>query len=269
MTAPTGPAPECGRIRLVHLSGFAISEFLLAGGFRSKRHGHELPGLVLPVSGALTVAGAFGARTIRPGEMLTLPADTAHSEHAAGVVACLLLEPTAEAHLDRLAPCRVIGHPDLVEATRRLSVSVACSLGAPEWEVTYEAVELLALASEPTNRKTCGRLIAARWVRRTAERLREEYSRPPSLADLARDAGVSREHLAREFRRAMGLTVGAYVRRQQMLEAVHLLQKSGISISQIALATGFTDQSHLCRRVRRDLGVTPGMIRSEGAHRGP
>jgi AraC family transcriptional regulator len=58
--------------------------------------------------------------------------------------------------------------------------------------------------------------------------------------------------------------VGDFVRRQQILAAVHLLLNSGLSISQVALAAGFTDESHLCRRVRRSLGTTPGRIRSGG-----
>ncbi len=224
------------------------------------RHAHELSGLVLPMAGALTLAGAFGTRTIRPGEVLTLPADTAHSERTAGVVVCLLLEPTvaSDGSIDRV---RVMAHPSILEAARRLSISLACSSETPEWEPAYEAVDLLALVSRATHRSPSKGAI---WLRRTAERLREEFSRPPSLAELAGDAGVSREHLAREFRRAMGLTVGDYVRRLQVLEAVRLLRSSGLSTAQVALATGFTDASHLSRRVRRYLGMTPGMIRSGG-----
>jgi len=253
--------PECGRIGRVQLSGFTVSEFSLGGGYRSKRHAHEFPGLVLPLSGTLALSGSFGVQTIHPGQMLTLPAGATHTEHAAGAAACLLLEPAAE-----LQPCpfdgvRVVAVPAVAKATRRLSTSLLCT-SAADWEPGYEAVELLALASDTADRQSRGRTIMAPWVRRTAERLREEYSHPPSLAELARDAGVSREHLAREFRRTVGVTVGDYVRRQQMLAAVHLLLNSGLSISQVALAAGFTDESHLCRRVRRSLGTTPGRIRS-------
>lgn len=253
--------PECGRIGRVQLSGFTVSEFSLGVGYRSKRHAHEFPGLVLPLSGTLTLAGSFGVQTIHPGQMLTLPAGATHSEHTAGAAACLLLEPVVG-----LEPCpfdgvRVVAVPAVANAARRLSTSLLCT-SAADWEPGYEAVELLALASDTVDRQSRGVTITARWVWRTAERLREEYSRPPSLADLARDAGVSREHLAREFHRTVKLTVGDYIRRQQMLEAVRLLRHSGLSISQVALAAGFTDESHLCRRVRRSLGTTPGRIRS-------
>jgi AraC family transcriptional regulator len=255
--------PECGRIGRVQLSGFTVSEFWLGGGYRSRRHAHELAGLVLPVSGTLTLAGSFGVHTIQPGQMLTLPAGATHSEHTAGAAGCLLLEPAAG-----LQPCpfdgvRVVAVPAVAEATRRLSTSLFCT-SAADWEPGYEAVELLALASDTADLPARGRTITAPWVRRTAERLREEYTRPPSLAELARDAGVSREHLAREFRRTVGVTVGDFVRRQQILAAVHLLLNSGLSISQVALAAGFTDESHLCRRVRCSLGTTPGRIRSGG-----
>ncbi len=46
-------------------------------------------------------------------------------------------------------------------------------------------------------------------------------------------------------------------------EARSLLQHTNASIAAIALQTGFADQSHLTRTMRKRLGVTPGEVRTD------
>ena len=49
--------------------------------------------------------------------------------------------------------------------------------------------------------------------------------------------------------------------RQRVERARELLEASGLSISQVALDTGFAHQSHLARCMRRILGITPSSVR--------
>ena len=83
-----------------------------------------------------------------------------------------------------------------------------------------------------------------------------------SVAHLARTAGYSAPHFTRCFRNSTGLTPRAYVMRQRLCEAEFLLALSSLPLSQIALNTGFSDQSHFTRLFARRTGITPHAFRS-------
>ncbi|WP_449351598.1 helix-turn-helix domain-containing protein [Streptomyces shaanxiensis] len=98
----------------------------------------------------------------------------------------------------------------------------------------------------------------ARLVR---DRLADELLAPPSLADLARDLGMSRYQLLRAFRTAMGIPPYAWLAQYRVNRARCLLE-SGLKPAEVAGAVGFADQAHLTRWFRRVLGVTPAAYRN-------
>jgi AraC family transcriptional regulator len=79
------------------------------------------------------------------------------------------------------------------------------------------------------------------------------------MRELAVEANVHPVHLTRTFRRRIGVTPGAYVQRVRLERAVAQLA-SGSSLAEVALASGFADQSHFSRVVRASLGVTPRQL---------
>lgn len=78
-----------------------------------------------------------------------------------------------------------------------------------------------------------------------------------SLAALAAVAGMSRFHFARQFRLRTGESPLGYVRRMRIERAKELLRRSRPSISAVALALGFADQSHFTRAFQSFVGTTP------------
>lgn len=68
-------------------------------------------------------------------------------------------------------------------------------------------------------------------------------------------------HLARVFRRHMGCSVGAYLRRCRIDSAVEALVGDDIPLGALAQRLGYYDQSHFCRDFRRETGTTPLAIR--------
>ncbi len=83
----------------------------------------------------------------------------------------------------------------------------------------------------------------------------------PSLERLARDLGTHPSHLVRVFRREYGLPPHRYVVGRRLDRARRLLL-DGMPIAEVAVETGFHDQSHLTRHFRALLGTTPGAFRS-------
>ncbi len=92
---------------------------------------------------------------------------------------------------------------------------------------------------------------------RVRDYLHEHYAEPVCLADLSKVAGVSAFHLIRVFRSAFGLPPYAYLELIRVNRAKEMLQQ-GARISDVAFATGFSDQSHLTRRFKRVFGYPPG-----------
>ena len=81
-----------------------------------------------------------------------------------------------------------------------------------------------------------------------------------SLRDLAAVAGLSVSHLKTLFGNTFGLPVHRYVVRCRVDRARMLLLSGDLPMSQVALAAGFADQSHMANCMRRVLGLTPGAI---------
>ena len=112
---------------------------------------------------------------------------------------------------------------------------------------------------EPTPRVRGGLPPAA--MRRIQEYVDAHLSEHVDLPVLAGIAGLSVFHFAREFKRTAGVTPHYYVLNKRVERAKTLLSRSDLSLSEIAFASGFSDQSHLTRRFRQIFGATPGEVR--------
>jgi AraC-like DNA-binding protein len=79
-----------------------------------------------------------------------------------------------------------------------------------------------------------------------------------TLADLARESGLSRFQVLRGFARATGLTPHAYV-MQRRIDLARSLIAGGIPLAEAAATSGFADQSHMTRQFVRNFGISPGV----------
>ena len=84
-----------------------------------------------------------------------------------------------------------------------------------------------------------------------------------SLAVLAREAGMSASCFSRWFRERTGITPHAFVLEARVAHAKALLQRSELSLLEVALAVGFTSQSCLNVTFRRKAGLTPAEYRAQ------
>jgi len=100
------------------------------------------------------------------------------------------------------------------------------------------------------------------WLRAARDFLHENACAPLAMPAIARVAGRHEIHLAREFRRFYGVSVGAYLRRLRTERAARLLLGPQSGISEIALDCGFASHSHLCREFKAQFGLTPSQYRA-------
>jgi AraC family transcriptional regulator len=78
---------------------------------------------------------------------------------------------------------------------------------------------------------------------------------------MATAAGLSPAQVTALFRTAMGVSPHRYLMQQRVERARHLLQHTPMTIADVAALTGFVDQSHLTRVMRRVTGTTPAALR--------
>jgi AraC family transcriptional regulator len=81
------------------------------------------------------------------------------------------------------------------------------------------------------------------------------------IDELARLIRMSASHFTRSFRKTVGLTPHRYVIQCRVEKARELLTATDLPLIEIALTTGFSDQSHFSRRFQELTGVPPGAYR--------
>jgi len=135
----------------------------------------------------------------------------------------------------------------------------------PRFDVAAVRRHLLAIQLSPRRGGGCGagdvvpagtpldQEVVARLRRHIAARM----DRRIEVATLARIAGLSAAHFSRVFHRSVGVTPHRYVVELRLRRAVELLRERRSSLAEIAARTGFADQSHLSRWVRRVHGASP------------
>jgi|RhiMetdeSRZDD1v2_1073273.scaffolds.fasta_scaffold299404_2 AraC-like DNA-binding protein len=87
------------------------------------------------------------------------------------------------------------------------------------------------------------------------------YAGPLRLADLARTAGLSPNHLLRTFRQLFQLTPYQYITGRRLELARRLLAETELPISEICLAVGFESLGSFSWLFRRKVGVAPSEYR--------
>jgi AraC-like DNA-binding protein len=98
-------------------------------------------------------------------------------------------------------------------------------------------------------------------MRRVREYVEVHLGESIDLSMLAGVAGLSVHHFARQFKQSAGVTPHVYLTQKRVERAQEMLAQTDLSLSQIAYAAGFSDQSHLARHFRHMLGTTPREFR--------
>lgn len=113
-----------------------------------------------------------------------------------------------------------------------------------------------------------GRVALPPWLEGVLAFMEAHHRRDPSLAEVARRAGITPVHLQRTFTAAMGITPRLWMERRRMEGARHLLGDPSLAISAVAQRCGYTDAFHFSRVFRRFHGCSPRRWRAQ-ARPGP
>jgi transcriptional regulator of acetoin/glycerol metabolism len=98
-------------------------------------------------------------------------------------------------------------------------------------------------------------------TRRVCDYIEGHLDEKIRLDGLAALTGLSTDHFARAFHQSVGVPPHSYLLRRRLEHVEHMLRETHAPLSEIALATGFSDQSHLARHFRRWAGMSPRQAR--------
>jgi AraC family transcriptional regulator len=98
-------------------------------------------------------------------------------------------------------------------------------------------------------------------LRRVLDFLSAHLSDDPTIAELARECGLSSGYFSRAFRQTTGVTPHQWLIGKRVERARQLLLGNGLGLADIALVCGFVDQSHFTRVFTKFEGDSPGRWR--------
>jgi two-component system response regulator YesN len=98
-------------------------------------------------------------------------------------------------------------------------------------------------------------------VSKALDFITQNYTKPLTLNDIAREVGLSSYRLAHVVKAHTGKTVLQIIAHARIQNAQHLLEHSGKSCTEIAYEVGFNDQSYFIKHFRRLTGITPARYR--------
>ena len=92
--------------------------------------------------------------------------------------------------------------------------------------------------------------------------LADEQEGRVALRIVARQVGMSYFHFSRVFKQTMGMSPTNYIAERRIERAKELLNETELPISEIALRSGFSSQSHFHTAFRKVAGTTPRVFRA-------
>ncbi len=266
MVRRTGPAAEARPVRRVKVGGFTVTEGVHHHGSELPWHHHETPTICFVLQGAFTEMWRGGSIACSSSTLKITPAGDRHwDQFSRGDVRGLLIEAD-DAQVGAIRPHsavldeRVSFHGGLMSGmARRVYEEMRRMDAAAPLAIEGLLLELVASASRMHEQN--GAPGRPRWLVDARDMIHLELAARPSLTALAASVGVHPVTLARAFRRAFGCTVGEYVRRLRIDRAARQLAETDLSLAEIALAEGFSDQSHFSNLFRRHTGLSPFQFR--------
>ena len=90
---------------------------------------------------------------------------------------------------------------------------------------------------------------------------KQNLAKPPDISTLSQVAGLSPYQLDKRMRRVFGLSTGQWLLQQRLEHAQNMLVSTNDSIADIALSSGYRDQSAFSRQFKASIGLTPGNFR--------
>ncbi len=226
---------------------------LIERGFQSfthqgTKHFTSPGGVILINPGAVHTGEAADEQGF---EMLCLYPTVSHMQTA-------LDELTGSHHAHPFFADVRVDHPWATDSIRSLHRALTGGADALECEsrFTWTLAQLVKrFADTHPNEPKLG--TERKAIRQACRYIEERFAEGISLTQLAEHVSLSPYYLLRVFRAEMGMPPYAYLESVRIRQAQRLIE-AGQPLADVAVEVGFSSQSHLTRRFKQFIGVTPG-----------
>ncbi|MEX2140582.1 MAG: AraC family transcriptional regulator [Pirellulales bacterium] len=270
------PREEESMVRLRRVDLFGPVEFLRAShrAHAYPRHSHDEFVIAAMTRGIEALRHTRGLDHVSAGSLILLNPGDVHSNHSIDrsgfayrtayvspeVVSRMLSEGSQCGMRSPVFQRPVISEPSVYRMILRLHDAV----DATESRLVQEALLVKVVAflfriNGSLDAAPAGRNTEPARLREVRDYIDANLGSGVSLGTLSSLTGLSPFQLVNEFRRVFGIPPHQYQLNGRLSLARRLL-RGGMPISDVAIETGFSDQSHLTRHFKKFLGLTPGQF---------
>jgi signal transduction histidine kinase/DNA-binding LacI/PurR family transcriptional regulator/DNA-binding response OmpR family regulator len=165
-----------------------------------------------------------------------------------------VLEAMLRREITRDVPVIVLTAQSLTETEMaRLQQGVVAVLG----KGMFSSSEVLAQVEATLARSKRLGSETQRLVRQAMAYIHRHFAEQITRSDLAHHVAVNERYLTHCFQQELNVSPVSYLNRYRVRQAKGLLEKGSRSITEVALAIGFTDISYFGRVFRQEVGISP------------
>lgn len=235
--------------------------------------------LCLALEGSVEVLAVDGRQSycITSGDMTILPSGVTWCGGWRGSMTCIALEIPATAIQKEAGTAMPHHHGDAVLISgdihmQRLLSALHEAFPAPTIVASLVTRQVTRAVMQHYLQRYCGisfntpkdsRALTRRQMVCVGEFLEARLSEKITLDELAQAVGLSAAAFCRQFRRAVGIPPYQYVLRARVEKAQRQLRDTALSVGDIALSSGFYDQSQFTNTFRRIVGTSPCSYRKK------
>jgi len=255
------------KIKTRVVAGFQLSEITYKPGYKVARHSHELAQFCLVREGTFSEGYGRKTREVKPMTLIVRPSGEIHEHnfHNTGS-RCFVIE-MQQSWLERFGQ-----HGFTLDDSTEFSGGLSVWLAARVYEEFHrpdeassfaiEGLMLEIIAETSRNAVKESGCKNPRWLKQVEEFIQARFTSAVNLEAIADSIDIHPVHLARAFRRGYGCSIGEYIRKLRIESACRQLSLTNTPLAEIAVTTGFYDQSHFSRKFRDTVGITPGQYRT-------
>ncbi|MBX3118089.1 MAG: AraC family transcriptional regulator [Fimbriimonadaceae bacterium] len=253
------------QIRANTLDGMRVIELVYPASLMMPMHVHDNPYITFILAGSCVEHLDNGSRELNTRTLAFTPAGMPHADQIGPEeMHSINIEFFGERGRHLTETTRVLEVPHTIEAgpaiqlAERLYAEIRRNDAVATLAIESVVLDILTEAARlgnPTERDI------PKWILTAKSFIESNYSKGLKVREIADLVGVHPIHLTRMFQRHFDCSIAEYVRELRLAAAVRLVRDTELPLSQIAVQTGFADQSHLTRTFQTSMGMTPARFR--------
>jgi AraC family transcriptional regulator len=261
------PGHFYGQVLRKHIGdGIILSELKHDRARRLPTHSHELAFFHLLLYGHYSETFGRTTEALKPLTTIFHPSGVTHHDEI-GPAGMRIFSVELQAQwLDRLRGCGVSPQSSIALPGSELSrlamrlyreyLNLDCCSSLVIEGLVLEMLALVARPERVPERRP------PEWLSRVEDLLKNGFQENLTISEIAAQVSVNPAHLSRVFRQFHNQAIGDYLHDLRVQFACEQLADPDVALSDIAMASGFADQSHFTRIFKQSTGMTPGTFRA-------